>query len=186
MYNLLLDSLPDEFEGYLIRTDYRIGIQISQALDDGELEPGERLGAALILLYGEGVPANLETALAGLQWFLNGGTENGNTGTESEQDDGIRYFSFDYDAGRLYSGFRRAYGMELDRARLHWFQFRALMADLGECAFTQVLDFRSADLSKMDKERKKLYLQMRCKYALPQPESEESREFMELLEGGRE
>ena len=37
MFNLLLDALPTEYEGYLIRTDYRIGIQISQALEDEEL-----------------------------------------------------------------------------------------------------------------------------------------------------
>lgn len=46
MFNLLLDALPTEYEGYLIRTDYRIGIQISQALEDEELEPYERIGIA--------------------------------------------------------------------------------------------------------------------------------------------
>ena len=33
MYNFLLDSLPEDYEGYLLRTDYRVGIQISQALE---------------------------------------------------------------------------------------------------------------------------------------------------------
>ena len=47
MFNLLLDALPAEYEGYLIRTDYRIGIQISQALEDEELEPYEKIGIAL-------------------------------------------------------------------------------------------------------------------------------------------
>ena len=56
MFNLLLDALPTEYEGYLIRTDYRIGIQISQALEDEELEPYERIGIALSLLYGNGIP----------------------------------------------------------------------------------------------------------------------------------
>lgn len=42
---------------------------------------------------------------------------------------------------------------------------------------------RSADLSKLDKETKKAYLKLRRKYALPQKESEESREFMEQLGG---
>ena len=37
MYNFLLDSLPEDYEGYLLRTDYRVGIQISQALEDEEL-----------------------------------------------------------------------------------------------------------------------------------------------------
>ena len=111
MFNLLLDALPTEYEGYLIRTDYRIGIQISQALEDEELEPYERIGIALSLLYGNGIPS-ADIAYAGLRWFLNAGLDQSqdeeDTGTAPEEDDGIRYFSFDYDAARLYSGFRRA------------------------------------------------------------------------------
>ena len=37
MFNIMLDKLPSEFEGYLIRTDFRIGIQISQAIADVNL-----------------------------------------------------------------------------------------------------------------------------------------------------
>lgn len=54
MFNLLLDALPTEYEGYLIRTDYRIGIQISQALEDEELEPYERIGIASACSTGTG------------------------------------------------------------------------------------------------------------------------------------
>ena len=182
MFNLLLDPLPEDYEGYLIRTDYRIGVQISQALEDEELEPGERMQVALGLLFGNGVP-EAETAFAGLQWFLSGGQEVENTGDEPEAGDGIRYFSFDADAGRLYSGFRRAYGVDLDKTQMHWFRFLALLADLGKCAFTQVVDYRSADLSKMDKETKKAYLAMRRKFALPQPESAAEQEFLRELHG---
>lgn len=46
MYNFLLDSLPEDYEGYLLRTDYRVGIQISQALEDEELSLQERLAVA--------------------------------------------------------------------------------------------------------------------------------------------
>lgn len=186
MFNLLLDALPTEYEGYLIRTDYRIGIQISQALEDEELEPYERIGIALSLLYGNGIPP-ADIAYAGLRWFLNaaaGAPQNEeDAGAVSVEDDGIRYFSFDYDASRLYSGFRRAYGVELDRVEMHWFRFLSLLGDLGECAFTRVVDIRSADLSKMDKETKRAYAAMRRKVALPQPKSQEEEEFLQKLKG---
>ena len=186
MFNLLLDALPTEYEGYLIRTYYRIGIQISQALEDEELEPYERIGIALSLLYGNGIPP-ADIAYAGLQWFLNAGLDQPqdeeDTGTAPEEDDGIRYFSFDYDAARLYSGFRRAYGVELDQVEMHWFRFLSLLGDLGECAFTRVVDIRSADLSKMDKETKRAYAAMRRKVALPQPKSQEEEEFLQKLKG---
>ena len=189
MFNLLLDALPAEYEGYLIRTDYRIGIQISQALEDEELEPYEKIGIALSLLYGNGIPP-ADIAYAGLRWFLNAGLDQPqdeeDTGTAPEEDDGIWYFSFDYDAARLYSGFRRAYGIELDRVEMHWFRFLSLLGDLGECAFTRVVDIRSADLSKMDKETKRAYAAMRRKVALPQPKSPEEDEFMRQLQGNEE
>lgn len=188
MYNFLLDSLPEDYEGYLLRTDYRVGIQISQALEDEELSSQERLAVAFSLLYGEGMPP-IETAYQGLQWFLNGGNlpeqgEGEEQENSGEEDLGIRFFSFDYDAARLYSGFRRVYGIDLDKTPMHWFRFLALLGDLGECAFTQVVHYRTADVSKMDKETRRTYMMMRRKYGLPQPESEESREFMEKLRGG--
>ena len=36
-FNILLDRLPDSYQGWLIRTDYRIGIQIALCLQDEEL-----------------------------------------------------------------------------------------------------------------------------------------------------
>ena len=133
MYNFLLDSLPDEYEGYLIRTDYRVGIQISQALEDEELTPQERLAVAFSLLYGEGAPP-VQTAYRGLTWFLNAGNppeEEGEPGGAGQEETGIRFFSFDYDATRLYSGFRRMYHIDLDKTPMHWFRFLALLGDLG-------------------------------------------------------
>ena len=55
MFNLLLDRLPSDYKGYLIRTDYRIGIQISLALDDPELNENDRVMVALSLLFGAGM-----------------------------------------------------------------------------------------------------------------------------------
>ena len=185
MYNFLLDSLPEEYEGYLLRTDYRVGIQISQALEDEDFTPNERLAVAFSLLYGNGIPP-AEVAYRGLKWFMSGGNPPNEEEQENaeQEDQGIRSFYFDYDASRLYSGLRRIYGIALDRTPMHWFRFLALLGDLGECNFTQVIHYRTADLSKMDKETRRAYLVMRRKYGLPQPESEDSREFMRKLQGG--
>lgn len=167
-----------------MRTDYRVGIQISQALADPELAGYEGLLVAVNLLFGQGAP-DYQTAIEGLQWFLQAGDADESESAEDEGgSDNIAYYSFDYDAGRIYSGFRRAYGIDLDKVQMHWFRFVKLMSDLGDCAFTQVIDFRTADLSKMDKNTKATYLRMRQKYALPQPESPEEAEFMALLGGG--
>ena len=177
MFNILLDRLPEDYQGYLIRTDYRIGIQISEALADDELSPYERLAAAFGLLYGTGLP-DLEMALEGLKWFMRCG---GDPPEEESQDNGVAYYSFERDASRLYSGFRRMYGIDLDRERLHWFRFLPMMADLGDCAFTQVVGYRSTDTSGMDAKTRAAYGVLKHRFALPQPESDEAREFMEKL-----
>lgn len=187
MYNVLLDALPCDYQGYLIRTDFRIGIQISQVLEDESFTPQERLIIAYDLLYGEGVPP-FDIALAGLQWFLNPQFQpeaDDSSPAPAASGKNLEYFSFDYDAGRIYTGFLRAYRIHLDRERIHWFQFLHLLSDLGECAFTRVIDFRTADLSKMDKETKKVYQQMRRKFRIPKPNTPtpEENEFMALLNG---
>ncbi len=182
MFNILLDRMPDEYEGYLIRTDYRIGIQISQALEDEELSPYERVGVAINLLFGEGMP-EYKVAYEALKWFMRGGAdlEKSEDLEESESESDVRYFSFDIDSSRFYSGFRRMYGIDLDREKIHWFRFLAMMADLGDCAFTQVIGYRTADTNGMDKKTRAAYNQIKKKFALPQPVSEDEQEFMTKL-----
>ena len=52
MYNAMLDRLPEDYCGWLIRTDYRIGVQIQLCISDPELSDSEKTGTALSLLYG--------------------------------------------------------------------------------------------------------------------------------------
>ena len=54
MTNIILDRLPTEYKGYLIRTSFRIGIQISLCLQDEDYSEEERVLIALNLLYGNG------------------------------------------------------------------------------------------------------------------------------------
>ena len=94
MFNMLLDRLPSDYKGYLIRTDYRIGIQISLALDDPELNENDRVMVALSLLFGAGMPP-IDVALEGLQWFIQCGDD------KEIEPGGKRLLWFDYDAARL-------------------------------------------------------------------------------------
>ena len=68
MYNAMLDRLPEDYNGWLIRTDYRIGVQIQLCISDPELSDNEKTAIALNLLYGRGMP-DLQTAIDGLSWF---------------------------------------------------------------------------------------------------------------------
>lgn len=192
--SILLDALPSDFKGYLLRTDYRIGIQISQIMQDIELSTEDKLYSSYDLLYGEGVPEDADLAYEGLVWFLHCGVvskeeftdiepEEGTDNTskeETEQSDSSGVdssFDYDFDAQRIYSAFRRAYSIDLKREKLHWFEFVSLLDDVGECCLTQVIEYRTADTSKMPIEQRRAYRAMKRKYKIPTVESAETVKF---------
>lgn len=173
--NPMLDGYPSEYNGYLIRTDYRIGIQICQCLADTDLNPYEQTAIALNLLYGNGVPVEPDIAYAGLAWFLHGGKENQETSSDEEE-----CFDFDIDSGRIITGFRRAYGVDIDKIDMHWFRFLAMIGDLGECAFTNVIDYRTKKITAdMPAETRKTYSELKRRYALKPTYTDEEQEMIE-------
>lgn len=183
MFNPILDAFPDNYDGYLIRTDFRIGVQIVLLMGDDDLTDGEKIATAFDLLYGAGIPKSIEKAMDGLRWYISGGSkgddeedENLITQDDESEDDGEKTFDFDYDAMWIYTAFRRTFGVDLNTAKLHWFEFRAMLADLGECAFTKVLEYRTKDLSGMSPKQRSSYAKLKRKYAIPRKLSEEEAE----------
>ncbi|MDE7362764.1 MAG: bacteriophage Gp15 family protein [Oscillospiraceae bacterium] len=176
MFNIMLDRLPDSFEGYLIRTDFRIGIQISQALADVNLHDDEKIRVAAGLLFGEGLPP-FEKAVAGMQWFLAAGAAVGNTDAAEAE-----CFNFEQDSAEIYTAFRARYGIDLSRERLHWFEFAAMLRDLGDCALTDIVKIRLADISKMTNAERDGYIKLKQKYAIRREMSDDERDALEEFE----
>ena len=58
MFNVLLDSLPQEWEGYPVDMAFETGIKISQCLIDEDLDERERIIVALSLMFPKGVNLN--------------------------------------------------------------------------------------------------------------------------------
>lgn len=181
--NVILDGFPDEYEGYLIRTDFRIGMQISEALNDVDLAEPEKMVTALRLLYGNGIPSDSSVAESGLRWFMAGG----NVDEERVPDGKPPTFDFEQDNRLLYSAFRARYGIDLTRERLHWFAFLAMLGDLGGCSLSDIIGIRGTDLSKLGDEQRRQYAIMQERYRIkPQiPEADLARiaEFEEKLNG---
>ena len=162
-FNILLDKLPEDYNGFLIRTDYRIGIQISLCLEDDSLTENERLFVALSLLYGNGIPP-LETAVDGLMWFLRCGEEE----REDIRSSGKRLFYFDFDHARIMASFYKTFHIELEREKIHWFKFRALLDCLDEdSALSNAIQMRGTDTSDMKGKQRANY--ERIKHNLTPP-----------------
>lgn len=179
MYNAMLDRLPEDYEGWLIRTDYRIGVQIQLCLSDPELSDGEKTATALYLLYGNGIP-DLQTAINGLFWFMSCGAPSSVPQDAGEEP---AVYSFEQDAGRIVSAFRKVFGIDLSRERLHWFEFVTMLGDLSGTAFTSVIDIRTTDASEVDKKKRAEFVRMKNRFALSsQYTAEEQAEIDAFLE----
>lgn len=175
MFNVLLDKLPTEYEGFPIDTDFGIGIQIMQALENEKLTQQEKIGTALYLLFltedSEGNPLPIpdaQTAINGLMWFLTDWNHDNN-----KSEDKTKVTDWDIDQWRIYSGFRQHYGINLQTDNLHFWEFMALLTTLPECAYTRVVDIRSKKPNKMSKEEKSMYARLKEVYALKQPKAVE-------------
>ncbi len=109
-------------------------------------------------------------------------------GTASTKDIGSR---FDYDMDLILAAFYQQYHMDLLQAKLHWWEFKSLFDGLtDQTKFIQVVGYRTADISKLDKEQKKRYKELKEFYALPiervQDRSQEELEaqILSQLKGG--
>lgn len=153
MNNVMLDDLPNEWDGYQIATDFRIGLQISQLLYDSDYTEFERITGCIDLLYYD-IPESVEEAMQGITWFLNGWNHD-----NFEKGDNVRCVDFDIDQWRIYSAFLNQYHINLSEADMHWWKFMGLLTSLNECAYTQVVGIRSEKinpkLSQKEKEAKK-------------------------------
>ncbi len=167
MLNVILDGFPDEYEGYLIRTDFRIGIQISEALNDVDLADSEKMITALRLLFGNGIPSDGSVAESALKWFMSGGNID-----ERTPEITAPTFDFEQDNRLLYSAFRARYGIDLARERLHWFAFLAMLGDIGGCSLADIIGIRGADISKMSAENRRRYAALRERYRIKPQTSE--------------
>lgn len=172
MFNVILDRLPTEYNGYPINSDFRIGIQIFQALSDNELTDMEKMSLSCALLFDvEGVVEypDMETMQEGVQWFLSAWyTDNPVKGEEKQKKD----MDYDVDQWRIFSAFLTQFGINLNEVDMHFWVFMGLLSTLEECAFTRILDIRTRKIDpKMKPSDKKTLKEVKERYALESVEN---------------
>lgn len=86
-------------------------------------------------------------------------------GSGKQTDIGYR---FDYDMDFIYAAFYQQYHIDLFEMNLHWWKFKSLFDGLtDQTKFKQIVGYRTADLSKLDKEQKQRLTELKKFYALP-------------------
>jgi hypothetical protein len=163
---LLMDGLPEEYDGIEISADFRNMIQLDLIIRDEEVTELERTIAALNQLYPE-IPSDLQKAIKGLQWFYSRGTSEDKE-SAGEGGSSKRGFCFNQDANLIYAAFFSTYNISLSTIDfLHWWEFMALFEGLPEdTLMKKVIYWRTADLAKVSKEERKQIIKMRKLFEL--------------------
>lgn len=142
------DSLP-------IAYDFRTWIRVDLILKDHEIPDEAKLPLICqyigINLYHFGGSA--EDLWASIFNFYMCDTPlKSNEGMTKSKDIAYR---FDYDWWLIYAAFQQQYGINLLTAKLHWFEFKALLDGLTEATeFIKVVQARLRDTSKLKGEEK--------------------------------
>lgn len=166
MFNVLLDRLPTTYKGYLIRTDFRVGIQLYNCYKDKSLTYEEKYFTMFKLLYGNGIPSNPDVAFDGFVWFMNLGNIPKRK-NNSDSDTSKEVIDFEIDATKIYSSFKYKFGIDLNKEKMHWFQFRYLMMELRDCHLSDVIEIREKSIDKCSsKEERDWYQKYKKQYAI--------------------
>lgn len=177
--NIILNPMPDFLEvggeKIFIHTDFRTWIRFDEALFWSDKPIEERMYSALDICYGGNIPADIpQAARAAIGFYaqrdeqipeMAENAQGGQGGTSR----GRQIYSFTHDASLIYAAFMAQYSIDLTKADLHWWLFRALFEGLtDENKICKVMEIRSVDLSKIkDKEQKAHYRRLKRIHRLP-------------------
>lgn len=182
-------SVKTENSEYLIDTDFRAWVKFENMMIDRNIDNRFRLYFMLNAVMMEDIPTDGQEELMNALFSfyrmdkpalkINGSTEE------------IGY-RFDHDMDLIYAAFLQQYNINLMTVDLHWWEFKSLFNGLTDkTKFIQVVGYRTADLSKMDKEQKREYQKLKKFYALPKDsttnvrtQQEIEREILKEIEKG--
>ena len=164
MHNVLYEELPESWNGYPINWWFQVGVQMFLVADDKELSQDEKTAATIELLFPEEVPPMPELQQC-VQWFLNGWCHD----RSPKEVDKRRMIDFEKDQWRIYADFRQIYGINLNEADLHWWEFMGMLWNMPsrESSFLQVIEIRKKRIkSKMSKEEREAIKKAQYIYGL--------------------
>lgn len=174
--NVLFEELPEEWQGYQINWWFQIGVQIFIVSEDKELAEWEKSQLIAELLFSEDIPSG-EQVQECVQWFLNGWCQDRSPREKEKK----KLIDFNKDQWRIYADFRQIYGINLNEADLHWWEFMGMLWNMPQrqSSFLQVIEIRRKKIKqKMTKEEKQAIKEAQYIYGL-ENQNEVKREYTE-------
>ncbi len=170
--NILTDPLPSTIrlqdQDIEIKTDFRPWLQFIQTIQEYDLtaitlekyaEMTERISR---ILFQEKIDLTYDLFPAVVNFFLD--YDNGKKGTSQNE----KLVDYAIDADAIYSSFAQVYGIRLTNVTMHWYEFRALFANLPEdCSIGRLIHIRSMKDSDVPKEKRQDLHKLKESVALP-------------------
>ena len=151
---------------YKFDADFRNFIQMEQLMRDSEVTDELRLLLLLNLFYPE-IPEDASGAVEEILKVYSGDAQpDGSEGRP--RGSGKRIYDFNQDAEYIYSAFKADYDLDLiDVEFLHWSKFQSMFIGLKpDNLICKIMEYRSADTSKMKGEQKAFYRKMQRQFRL--------------------
>ena len=148
---------------YEIRYDYRVVLEIFEAINDPNLNDQERAIVVLQMFYLDfDRLTNYEAAISECLKFINGGEE------DSTKKKNPQLVDWAMDFPRIVAPVNRVLGYEIrskeydaetNTGGVHWWTVLAAYMEIGDCLFAQIVNIRSkkARGKKLDKSEQEFY-----------------------------
>jgi len=162
MFNPFLDSLPTEYRGYAIKTDFRQPIKFFAMLRDNELDEKEKAVLAVLQFFPDAdMHKDIKLLLDYIPLYINRGME-----AKESKDDPV--FDLLEDSERIYAAFMQVYHIDLMTATMHWWTFLSLLDNLPDCTkLLEVVGIRAQKIPKgADKDWASSMRKLKDAYAL--------------------
>lgn len=167
-----------------IRWEYTAILDAVEALNDPELENGEKVYSFLYIIFENFLdfePADYDSAFKSACEFINNGVDD-------DKKTNIKMVDFEQDYRIMIPAINRVAGKEIRNCDdIHWWTFLGYFMEIGECTYGTVLNIRSKKASgkKLEKWEQEFYQKNRemvdIKPKLTQEEIEAEKWLNEFL-----
>lgn len=152
--NKLYSGYPCEIEvngvKYPVNTDFRLMMRFELA---SQKKDRDALIKIISEFYSGNMPDDPDAAVDGIISFYLCGEKKDTAGGSGNN---RRCYAFDEDSRYICAAFRQQYGIDLNSARMHWWEFSSLFAGLTDMTeFVKIMQYRCADVRKIKNDAEK-------------------------------
>ena len=155
---LVTDVVSADGGVYPINSDFRVILGCIRKLSDPDVDPLRKSIYVAVHFFNSNPPPDMDTLFRA---YVVGDCAC----DDQPPDDPL--MDYEVDAEAIYAGFRQQYGIDLLRANLHWYEFRALLSGLSEYTeYRQRIKIRQIAPDDVDKKHRAAFIRVRDALAI--------------------